>query len=220
MQSIPPSCEPLGPAFWVQPASAWSSLAFVVAGVAILAVAWRRRHTPAGVLQVALGVLTALNGVGSVVQHGPAPVWNPVLHDPPLMGALALVAADGIADLTGRRLRHGWWVAPTAACVVLAALWPGVSAAAQSAVAVVAVGVTLLRAGRRPAIRARAVTAMALLGVGGVVGTLSRPGWPWCDPSSAWFAAGWSGHAVWHVLAAVALWVLAPAIGRRTSQGG
>lgn len=217
MQSIPPSCERLGPEFWVQPASAWTSLAFVVAGAAILAVAWRRRDSAAGRLQIALGILTALNGVGSVIQHGPAPVWNPVVHDPPLMGVLALVAADGFADLTGRRLRHAWWVVPTAACVVLAALWPGVSAGAQSAVAVVAVGVTLLRARRRPTVRPRAVAAMALLGVGGAVGTLSRPGWPWCDPSSAWFASGWSGHAVWHVLAAASLWLLAPTLGTRTA---
>ncbi|MCL1871048.1 MAG: hypothetical protein FWF90_11635 [Promicromonosporaceae bacterium] len=200
--------------------SAWTSLAFVVAGVAILAVAWRRRGTPAGRLQIAFAVLTAFNGVGSVVQHGPAPTWNPVLHDPPLMGALALVAADGIADLTGRRLRHAWWVVPTAVCLVLAALSPGVSAAAQSAVAVAAVAVTLVRAWRRPAVRPRSVVALGLLAVGGVVGTLSRPGWPWCDPSSAWFASGWSGHAVWHVLAAAALWVLAPAVGHREPDDG
>ncbi|ACZ29323.1 conserved hypothetical protein [Xylanimonas cellulosilytica DSM 15894] len=210
MSSVPPSCEPLGPALWTQPASAWTSLAFVVAGVAIVV---RASRAGAGPRAAVLGVLTVLVGVGSVVQHGPAPSWNPLVHDPPLMGALALVAADGVADLAGRRFRHWWWVAPTAVVVVLAAVSSGASSAAQSAMAVVAVGVTLLRAWRRPAVRARSLAATALLGAGGLIGTLSRPGWPWCDPSSAWFASGWSGHAVWHVLAAAALWMLAPALG-------
>ncbi len=217
MATVPESCEPLGWALWQQPASAWSALAFVVAGAAIV-VASSRRRTDAGRLAVVLGWTTVLIGVGSVVQHGPAPSWNPLVHDPPLMGALALVAADGVADLTGRRLRHGWWVAPTLLVVVLAALWPGASAGAQSAMAAVAITTTVGRAVRRPAVRARALAATALLGVGGVVGTLSRPGWPWCDPSSAWFAAGWSGHAVWHVLAAAALWTVAPVIGSRAER--
>lgn len=211
-------CEPAGSALWTQPPSAWSSLAFVVAGAWILVGAWRRSlgdQPPAGSRAVlALGVLTVLVGVGSAVQHGPAPSWNPVLHDTPLMGALALVGADAAADLTGRRLRTWWWLAPTAIVAVLAALAPGASPAVQIATAVVAVPASLLRAYRRPAARRRTLAAVALLAVGGAIGTMSRPGWPWCVPGG-WLDGALSGHAVWHVLAAVALVVLAPVVGRR-----
>ncbi len=216
-----PACEPAGPALWTQPPSAWSSLVFVVAGVWILAAAWNRRTRPtaAGVVvarhePAALGVLTLLVGVGSAVQHGPAPSWNPVLHDPPLMGALALAAADAVADLTGRRTRTWWWLAPTGLVAVLAAVAPGVSPVVQVATAVVAVPASLLRAYRRPRARRRTVAGLALLAVGGGIGTMSRPGRPWCVPGG-WLDGALSGHAVWHVLAAAALVVLAPVVGRR-----
>ncbi len=215
------ACEPAGPPLWTQPPSAWSSLAFVVAGAWILVAAWRRREGPdargepsVSPTPLTLGVLTILIGVGSAVQHGPAPPWNPVLHDPPLMGALALVAADAAADLTGRPLRAWWWLAPTALVVVLAALAPSASAATQAATAAVAVTISLLRVYRRPRVRRRTLAALAVLALGGLVGALSRPGRPWCVPDG-WLDGALSGHAVWHLLAAIALVVLAPAVGQR-----
>ncbi|MFF2453045.1 hypothetical protein [Isoptericola sp. NPDC058082] len=175
-------------------ADTWSSLAFVVAGAWIVTTA--HRSAAGASSRVALGVLAMLVGVGSVVQHGPAPSWNPVVHDPPLLGAYALVAADAVADLAGRRLRVRWWLVPMLADVVLAALWPGASVVAQGAVAAVAVVAVLLRARARPRLRPRLLLALAVLGVGTVVGTLS--------------------HAAWHVLAASAIAVVAPAVGRRS----
>ncbi|WP_425955259.1 hypothetical protein [Xylanimonas sp. McL0601] len=227
MTAIPRSCEPLGPELWLQPASAWTSLAFVVAGAAIV---WAARHpapvraddaaaaSDAARLRTTLGIVTVLIGGGSVIQHGPAPSWNPVVHDPPLMAAVCLAGADAVADLTGRRLRHWWWLAPTGLVVVLAARAPGASSAVQGVAAAVAVGATLVRAWGRPVVRSRLLVVVGLLGAGGVIGNLSETGGPWCDPSSAWFQAGWSGHAVWHALAAVALWVLAPALGTRRGR--
>ncbi|MFE5292172.1 hypothetical protein ACFQ8T_08340 [Isoptericola sp. NPDC056618] len=174
-------------------ADTWSSLAFVVAGAWILTTA-RRPGAGTGP-RAALGVLAVLVGVGSVVQHGPAPPWNPVVHDPPLLGAYALVAADAVADLTGRRLRAWWWLVPTLADVVLAALWPGASVVAQGAAAAAAVVAVLLRARARQRLRARLLLALAALGVGTLAGQLSHP--------------------AWHVLAATAIAVVAPTVGRR-----
>ncbi|MCB7136257.1 ceramidase domain-containing protein [Cellulosimicrobium marinum] len=210
------ACELAGGTPWAEPLSTWTSLAFVVAGLAIVVRALRVPDdaSPVGV-RVALGCLVALIGVGSVVQHGPSPAWNPVVHDPPLLGALALVAADAVADLTGRRLRTSWWLAPTLLSVVLAATSVVASTAAQVVAAVVAVGASLLRAGRRPAVRRRTVTALVLLAVGGGIGTLTRAGWPLCDADGP-LGVTLQGHAVWHVLAAVALWVLAPTLGTRS----
>ena len=231
------ACELAGGTPWAEPLSTWTSLAFVVAGVAVVVGALRGRRNPDPArgrargrhddaadlgLRVAFGVLVVLVGVGSVIQHGPSPSWNPVVHDPPLLGALALVAADALADLGGRRVRVWWWLVPTLVDVVLAAVSVGASAAAQVAVAVVAVAASVVRAWRRPAVRRRTVTALALLATGGAIGTLTRAGWPLCDADGA-LGVTLQGHAVWHVLAAVALWVLAPTIGTRgstTADGG
>ncbi|GAA1729589.1 hypothetical protein GCM10009809_26480 [Isoptericola hypogeus] len=197
-------------------ADVWSSLAFVVAGCWILATARTGRSPDDGVrTRACLGVLAVLIGVGSVVQHGPAPSWNPVLHDPPLLGAYALVAADAVADLTGRRLRTWWWLAPTLADMVLAAAWPEASVVAQGTTAAVAVVAVLLRARARPPLRARLLTALGLLALGSLVGELSRPGRPW-NQTGGWLDGALSGPAVWHVLAAAAIVVVAPAVGRRT----
>ncbi|MFE6236269.1 hypothetical protein [Cellulosimicrobium sp. NPDC057862] len=221
------ACELAGGTPWAEPLSTWTSLAFVVAGAAVVvAELHARRSTPSGTtlpdaaaatrLRVAFGILVALIGIGSVVQHGPSPAWNPVVHDPPLLGALALVAADAVADLTGRRLRPWWWLAPTLLGVPLAAASPTASTVAQVVAAAVAVGASTLRAWRRPAVRRRTVTALVLLAVGGGIGTLTRPGWPLCDADGT-VGVALQGHAVWHVLAAAALWLLAPTLGTRAA---
>lgn len=220
------ACELTGGTPWAEPLSTWTSLAFVLAGAAVVLAARRPgpgTHPAPGVadavgaasrLRVAFGVLVALIGVGSVVQHGPSPSWNPVAHDPPLLGALALVAADAVADLTGRRLRTWWWLAPTLLGVVLAAVAVPASTAAQVVAAGVAVAASAARAWRRPAVRRRTVAALVLVAVGSTAGTLTRPGWPLCDADGA-LGLALPGHAVWHVLAATALWVLAPTLGTR-----
>ncbi|WP_278235492.1 hypothetical protein [Isoptericola sp. AK164] len=185
-------------------ADTWSSLTFVVAGIWIVA---RRRHPgdgdgpgSAARTRAALGVLAIGIGVGSVIQHGPAPSWNPVVHDPPLLGAYALVAADAVADLTGRRMRTWWWLGPTLADAVLAAVDPWASIVAQGIASGVAVVLILLRALARPTLRARLVSAVVVLGVGALIGFVE----PW-------------GHTVWHLLAAAAIVVAAPAVGARPS---
>lgn len=222
------ACELAGGTPWAEPLSTWTSLAFVVAGAAVVGATVRaRRHARSGSttpsvpddaaarrVRLTFGVLVVLIGVGSVVQHGPSPSWNPVAHDPPLLGTLALVAADAVADLTGRRMRTWWWLAPTLAGVALAAVSVPASTAAQVVVAVLAVAASVVRARRRPAVRRRTVTALVLLALGGTIGTLTRAGWPLCDTDGP-LGVTLQGHAVWHVLAAVALWVLAPTLGTR-----
>ena len=71
-----------------------------------------------------------------------------------------------------------------------------------------AVALTVLRARAYPSQRRPIGWAVALLAVGGLIGTLSGAGGPLCDPQSLWH-----GHAAWHVLAATALVVLAPVVG-------
>jgi hypothetical protein len=217
-----PGCKPLAEDLLGEPLSAISSLAFVIAGLVIL-VGIRRgwpRLRSAALLDTAqrdariiLGLLVIGIGLGSVVQHGPNPWWADLAHDLPLFAALFFVGADAAADLSGRR--RAWsWVGPALALVPLIYLAPRAGDLAQVAVAGLAIGLSVLRAARRPALRRMTVWAFGILAVAGVVGRLSDTGGPLCFPGS-W----WHGHSLWHVGASVALVVLAPVVGARPSVG-
>lgn len=218
-----PGCEAPGTGLLVEPVAAVSSLAFVVAGLLIVL----RHHTvrrggsgtpaPGDAAQQHLrgyASLVAAVGLGSFVQHGPNPAYADLLHDLPMLATLAFVAADSVAALRGRaRTWWWWWAVPTLALVPLIIAAPRAGDLAQAGIAVVAVGATLLRARSFPTARPAVGWAIMLLVVGGLVGTLSRAGWPLCDPRSPW-----QGHALWHVLAAAALVVLAAVIGRPSAD--
>lgn len=216
-----PACEVVADGLLAEPVSAWTSLAFVVAGALILLRARRDavHGTPghAGPASDVRRVLTyaglvAAVGVGSVVQHGPDPAWSDVAHDLPLLATLAFVGADAAADLTGRP-RGWWWSLPTAALLTLVVVAPRAGDLAQVGVAAVAAVLTVLRGAARPGLRRHIGPAIALLALGGTIGTPSRAGWPWCDPMSLL-----QGHAVWHMLASAALVVLAPTVGTRGTR--
>ncbi|MEE6283251.1 hypothetical protein [Georgenia sp. MJ170] len=210
-----PGCEAPGTGLLVEPVAAVSSLAFVLAGALIVlrhhaALRGGRAGGPGAMPSSLAGYasLVVAVGLGSLVQHGPNPAYADLLHDLPLLATLAFVAADAVAALRGRGRSWWWWAVPTQALVPLILAAPRSGDLAQAGVAVVALGATLLRARTFPAVRREVGWAVGLLAVGGVVGTLSRAGWPLCDPHSLW-----QGHALWHVLAAAALVVLAPVIG-------
>jgi hypothetical protein len=203
--------------FLGQPANGVTSLAFVVCGVAIAAD--RRRNRP-----LAYPLLVAAVGAGSFVQHGPNPDWQAYAHDLPLATLLAYVAADAAADLAGRRLPAqwpaqwpawwpaqwpAWWLAVPVVMVPVVAAGPTASSAAQGTLAAAAIALNLLRARRRPRLRKTVIGAMLILGAGSLLGTLGDRT-SLCQPDSLV-----QGHALWHLLAALALWQLAPAIGSR-----
>lgn len=191
-----PGCEPYLDGFLQEPVAAVSSLAYVVAALLC-------RGAPAP-----YAVLVAGIGVGSFVQHGPDPALADLIHDLPLAGTLALVAADAAARLSGRPHRAWWWAFPTVALVPLILTAPVAADLVQVGLAAVAVLLSLARARLHPTVRRRILLSLGLLAVGGVVGRLSVAGGPLCDPGSVL-----QGHAVWHLLSATALVVLAPALG-------
>jgi hypothetical protein len=188
-----------------QPANALTSLAFVLAGGLILA---GRRGTTGQRWPYAALVIAV--GVGSVVQHGPHPPWQACAHDLPLASLLAFVAADAAADLTGdrARVRH-WWLATPVAMVPVVMAGPLAASLVQGLLAAVAIGLSLARARLRPRWRRTLYRALAVLVTGALLGALTDRT-PLCQPESLW-----QGHAAWHLLAAAALWLLAPAIGSR-----
>lgn len=217
---IGPGCEPIGDGFLREPASMYSSLAFVVAAVVIVLLARRRRRArdggpgAAGVREpssVAYAVLVAGIGLGSVAQHGPNPFWADLAHDLPLAAALIFIIADSAADLAGQPRVWWWWALPTAVLAPVIHYFPQPGDMAQGAVSVVTVLLGVYRAYRRPALRRTIAWTIALLATGGILEILSSPGWPLCDPETRW----WYGHAVWHAFVAAGLAALAPALAWR-----
>ncbi len=205
-------CERYRDGFLGQPADALTSAAFVVAAWGILAGRPRRgtrSDTRARNRQTVFALLVAGIGVGSFIQHGPHPDWQAYAHDLPLAAVLVFVAEDAASDLSGRELSSGWWLVPSVAMVPVVAWGPTASTVVQAGMAAAAIGLNLVRARRRPALRTRLIAALGTLAVGAAIGTLA-------DRTSLCRADSLvQGHAVWHVLAATSLWLLAPALGRR-----
>jgi hypothetical protein len=206
-------CEQYRVGFLGEPASAVTSLAFVAAAVGILVSHRRsgaRRDTPVRDRQtVVFAALVAGTGVGSFIQHGPHPDWQAYAHDLPLAAVLIFVATDAVSDLTERELSPAWWLVPVVAMVPAAASGATASTMLQAAMATAAIGLSLVRARRRPALRRTLIAALVTAAAGAAIGALTDRT-PLCRADSLV-----QGHAVWHVLAAAALWRLATAMGAR-----
>jgi hypothetical protein len=206
-------CEQYGAGFLAEPANAVTSLAFVAAAVGIL-VSHRhnatRPHMPVRDRQtVVFATLVAGTGVGSFIQHGPHPDWQAYAHDLPLAAVLMFVTTDAVSDLTARELSPSWWLVPVAAMVPVIASGASASTTLQAAMATAAVGLSMVRARRRPELRRTLITALLTAASGAAIGALT-------DRTSLCQADSLvQGHAVWHVLAAAALWRLAAAMGTR-----
>jgi hypothetical protein len=207
------ACERPRAGFLEQPANALTSAAFVVAAAGILLT--RRRlatdYSPRRSRRPVFAVLVAGIGVGSFIQHGPHPGWQTYAHDLPLASILVFVATDAVSDLTGHERSDGWWLLPSVGMVPVVAIGPTASTLVQAVMASIATGLNLLRAVRRPALRRTVLAALATAAAGAVIAAGTD--------RSALCRAGslFEGHAVWHVLAAGALWLFAPAVGARCS---
>lgn len=178
-------CERIGEGFLTQPVNSLTSLTFVIAGLAIW---WRRPD------RREFAALVALVGMGSFLAHGPRWPGSEWLHDVTLAWVLAAIASEGSARWQRYTLLATLAAVFAAAPVVAVPVSVGLAAAAIGREAV-------MRARRRPA----TAKALGLAGIGVGIGTLSRTGWPLCDPDSLL-----QGHGAWHVLASLALmtWAL------------
>jgi hypothetical protein len=203
-------CERYRAGFLGQPASAVTSVAFVVAGAGILIA---RSRSGIGISvrdrQVVYSLLVAGIGLGSFIQHGPHPDWQAYAHDLPLAAVLVFVAADAVCDLAGRELSDGWWLLPSAAMVPVVAWGSAASTVVQAAMAAAAIGLSLVRVRWRPQLRKPVITALVTAAAGVAISRL-------IDRTALWRPDSiMQGHAAWHLLAAAALWQLTPAIGAR-----
>lgn len=181
-------CEELRAGWFAQPVNAASCLSFLAAAAWL----WRRLvRTGSTSPEAALFCgLVAANGVGGVAFHGPGDRASHWLHDTALVGTFAAMAASRAPVAAGA----------TALAGVGLAVRPSATNAA-SALGTALVAGAEARRGRRPQAR----TGMLLLAAA-AVNAVSRTGGPCCRPRSRL-----QGHALWHVLNAMALadWGLA-----------
>jgi hypothetical protein len=202
-------CERVRPDFPTQPVATWSSLAFCVAGVVVLAAAGR---TAAPGRARAVAALLFLTGAGSFAYHGLGGDGSRVVHDATFLGLLAFVALDGWPPAGVWDTRRRWRAAGVGAALLVAPVYAPLTNVAL--VLVLAAALVMERRrwdDRRAAARHMVGASAAALGVGAAVYLLTRTGAPWCDPESTV-----QGHALWHVLAATSagLWALATTVAQ------
>lgn len=197
-----------------QDVNAWSSVAFVVAGVVIATWALRGRLPRAFVV---LGGLLVVEGAGSVLSHGAPSTAAQLLHDVPIFAIVGFVAGWHVGQVGGSTSRP-WQTAVTGAAAGLAVslLWPGAQTAAAAG-AVLALLVAELLAGQRGLPGVWDAHLGGLAGAAGALWVAGRSGSPLCDPESLVQL-----HGAWHVAAAVlaVAWAArAATLGSRVSRG-
>jgi hypothetical protein len=184
-------CEAIHEGFLGQPVNALSSGAYLVAGAALVVDA-ASASGPSRDRLVTFGLAVAANGIGGVGYHGPGDRLSRWVHDAALLASLGLIL---VTDAEGLRRRPP--SRPAALTVLVAsgaaAAHPSVSTTAQRALTALA---PVFEVASRPA-RGYALTA----GLGAIVHAGSRTGGPLCRPESRL-----QGHALWHVISALALW--------------
>ncbi len=196
MSSDTSDCELRDDWFLEQDVNAWTSLAYVAAGV-LLAWEVHRSRLPRAVY--AFAAVVAVEGIGSLLYHGAASDVSQFLHDVPLIGALAFVAGWHAGRLRGQA-DVGSLVGLGVGLLAATAMWALAPDAtnATAAVAVAVIVIASLVARRR---RLAAVWSWPLFVLGAIAVSmwgLGTPGSPLCDADS-WFQP----HGLWHVLTAV-----------------
>jgi glycerol-3-phosphate O-acyltransferase / dihydroxyacetone phosphate acyltransferase len=200
-----------------QDVNAWSSLAYVAAGLAVAAV-WRHVRLATWALAGAL----AVEGVGSYLFHGHRSDAAQVLHDVALLALLGFIAGWQIGRLGAGSSRGslgavcradraaviGWGIGGVAGALSLAVPDAVNVTVVVLAAAVVVAELLARRAGLRGVWGPGGLVLVALA-LGAYV--LGRGDAPSCAPQAVW-----QWHGLWHVLTAlVAVAWVGQAMGRR-----
>ena len=188
-------CELRDGWFLAQDVNAWTSLAYVAVGIAVVVVVVRSRLPR---VFIALGAVLALEGVGSALYHGGSGDVAQLLHDVPLVGALGFIAGWHVSRLDHRHPGRGALVG--LGCGLAGGLAASAGGATNVAVAVlgmlVAAAELLARRRARPAVwNAPLLTLGAVAAGTWLAGTSASP---LCD-EQAWLQP----HGAWHVLSAL-----------------
>jgi hypothetical protein len=196
-------CEALDPGWLAQPVNTLTSLAYVAAGLVI--VARGLRFEPGRrLIQVVYGATLVFVGVGSVAYHGPQPAWARFAHDLSIVAILLLILAIDVQALAGmpRPLALALYAALVllASGILVAAPDSGVPVMAVAGLAAAGAEVPTFRRGLHgpPRPLLRRYTILGLLALAGVVvNAVGRTGGALCDADSVIQL-----HGLWHVLTA------------------
>ncbi len=218
-------CEDIDPGLIAQPTNTLSSTSYVVVGLLILVFARRARLDPmisaaAPWLAAVYGTAVALEGVGSVLFHGPQPPGSQWLHDWAIVAIVGMIALTDLYVLTLRP-----WLSTGAVLAVLAgsglamAFSPGIGYAVAAVLFVTAAVGEVLVVYQGLRIRGRSgidgpwglLVPASLLVLAGASYALGRTGSPACDPDSLIQL-----HGLWHVCTALtfAWWARVALFGR------
>jgi hypothetical protein len=204
-------CEAAGSGWLIQPVNAWSSLAFGVVGIAIVAsaasVAGRERT-----VRVIFGLLLIATGIGSFLFHGPQPAFGEFSHDVTFLAALWFLIVANLTGASGNMTKYAAAAPKADPAIILVAL-AGIAGMAllvavdAGATNILTVLLAILLVGSDVFLRKVAAPspgwyglAIAALLVGIGLFISGRTGSPLCDPDGLAQA-----HAGWHVFAAVFL---------------
>jgi len=194
-------CEAIGSEWLKQPVNAWSSLAFGLVGVAVVAgagLAAGREQTT----RIIFGVLLIATGAGSFLFHGPQPTLGEFAHDVTFLAALWFLIVANVAGAKGTTDRTTILVvlAGIAGLAALLAAQGGVTNYLTALLAIALIGSDVfLWTKAAPSLGWYGLAIGSLLiGIGLFIA--GRTGSPLCDPDGLAQA-----HAGWHVFSAVFL---------------
>lgn len=193
-------CEAISDGWLVQPVAAWTSLAYTVVGIVLMATASSSGDRER-IVRIAFGVLLVGTGIGSFLYHGPQPSHAGFAHDITFLMTLWFLTIMDPSLPYG--VRRSWaWVSVAAVSgivAILLLLFP-TSTNLLAAVALVAFIVSDLLMHRVGRINGRAyATALALLAASLLFNALGRSGASTCAPADVL-----QFHGLWHVLSAAA----------------
>ena len=209
-------CERLDPGLWAEPLNALTNAAFVLAGLAAMALARRRGRLDGPVPWLSLVIV--LVGLGSATFHTFATGWAALADQIPIAIFILSYFAVAMNRLVG--LAWGWALLATIAFLAAAILG----------------GRWLLLPELGPVIGTSVAYVPALLGLLGVAAWLAVRGRPGDRPAAGWLAAvaglftlslglrmldgplcafwPWGTHFLWHVLNATMLFTAVVALIR------
>jgi hypothetical protein len=209
-------CEAIGEGLLAQPVNAVTSIAYIAAGLTLMARGARVRR-PEGTGALLFDATLVAVGLGAVAFHGPQSAASQFLHDVPIVALLLLMCLRNAARLG--------WPRPVAKLYGLAlppitgvlAVVPTLTPVMTGVLAAGAVGGEILLHRSQAGGRSRHPTSVAavLAALAAVAYILGRTDSVICRPESIW-----QFHGLWHVLSAAALagWGLA-AYGPSTGHG-
>lgn len=194
-------CETIANTVLAQPVNAFSSFAFSIVGIGIIAWAQSVRGVERE-LRIVFGTILILTGIGSYLFHGPQPPVSQFLHDITFLAALFLIVVAHIA--TGLSWsRPALWGVFAAAMLVVSVILVVYPQATNTLMVAAVAGVVLAHLVMRrvgPASLQLLLSAILAMALGVTFFVLGRAGGPICDPGSVF-----QGHAMWHILSAVGI---------------